>query len=39
MNSNKYRDFNKYMYKYIIKIIIAFVVKANRRNLGINNNK
>ena len=27
------------MYKYIINIIIAFVVKANRINLGINNNK
>ena len=27
------------MYKYIINIIIAFVVKANRINLGININK
>ena len=39
MNPNKYRDFNKYMNKYIINIIIAFVVKVNRINLWINNNK
>ena len=32
-NSNKYRDFNKYMYKHIINIIVVSVDKANRINL------
>ena len=32
-NSNNYRDFNKYMYKYRINIIVGLVDKANRINL------
>ena len=39
INLNKYREFNKYMYKFIIIIIIAFVVRVNIINLWINNNK